>query len=136
LPQEGVDCDEVYPGVFLGNGATLKRKDFLRKIGVTHILNAAEHRGVNIDKFFFDDEFTYKGLRVEDTPQTQICRLSLVQFHLSKLVCMQLGKFSVHMLNSFVPNHLSSCRKKYINVDICNIWPYLYKQSSRKTTLI
>ncbi len=72
--QEGVDCDEVYPGVILGNGATLKRKDYLRKIGISHILNAAEHRGVNIDQHFFGGEFKYFGLRVEDTPQTQICR--------------------------------------------------------------
>ena len=72
--QEGVDCDEVYPGIILGNGATLKRKDFLRKIGISHILNAAEHRGVNIDQHFFEGQFEYFGLRIEDTPQTQICR--------------------------------------------------------------
>ena len=29
----GVDCDEVYPGIVLGNGATVKKKDYLKKIG-------------------------------------------------------------------------------------------------------
>ena len=72
--QESVDCDEVFPGIVLGNGATLKRKEYLRKIGITHILNAAENKGVNIDKHFFDGAFHYMGLKIEDTPQTQICR--------------------------------------------------------------
>ena len=60
-----------------GNGATLKRKEYLRKIGITHILNAAEYRGVNIGQDYFNklgDKFQYLGIRIEDTPQTQICR--------------------------------------------------------------
>ena len=72
--REGVDCDEVFPGIVLGNGATLRKKEYLRRIGVTHILNAAEFRGVNLGKDFFDGEFHYMGVRIEDTPQTQICR--------------------------------------------------------------
>ena len=58
----------------LGNGATLRKKEYLRRIGVTHILNAAEFRGVNLGKDYFDGEFHYMGVRIEDTPQTQICR--------------------------------------------------------------
>ena len=73
----GIDCDEVFPNIILGNGATLKRKEYLRKIGITHILNAAEYRGVNIGQDYFNklgDKFQYLGIRIEDTPQTQICR--------------------------------------------------------------
>ena len=70
----GIDCDEVYPGIVLGNGATVKKKDYLKSIGVSHILNAAEFRGVNVGEDFYASSFKYKGLRVEDTPQTQICR--------------------------------------------------------------
>ena len=73
----GIDCDEVFPNIVLGNGATLKRKEYLRKIGITHILNAAEYRGVNIGQDYFNkmgDNFQYLGIRIEDTPQTQICR--------------------------------------------------------------
>ena len=69
----GVDCDEVYPGILLGNGATLRNRDYLAQLGVSHILNAAEFRGVNTGEDFFPG-FCYKGIRVEDTPQTQICR--------------------------------------------------------------
>lgn len=75
--REGVDCDEVYPNVFLGNGATVKKKDYLKRIGITHILNAAEYRGVNVGKEYFNqvgDNFQYLGFKIEDTPQTQICR--------------------------------------------------------------
>ena len=75
--REGVDCDLVFDNVVLGNGATLKHKTYLKRIGITHILNAAEYRGVNIGQDFFNqigDKFKYLGIRIEDTPQTQICR--------------------------------------------------------------
>ena len=29
----GVDCDEVFPGIILGNGATLRKKEYLQKLG-------------------------------------------------------------------------------------------------------
>jgi len=72
--RHGVDCDEVFPGIFLGNGATVKKKDYLKSIGISHVLNAAEFRGVNVGEDFYAASFKYKGLRVEDTPQTQMCR--------------------------------------------------------------
>ena len=74
--RHGIDCDEVFPGIYLGNGATVKKKEYLKSIGVSHVLNAAEFRGVNVGEDFFGSNFEYKGLRVEDTPQTQICRLN------------------------------------------------------------
>jgi atypical dual specificity phosphatase/dual specificity phosphatase 3 len=70
----GIDCDEVFPKIVLGNGVTLRKKSYLHDIGITHILNAAESRGVNVGKEYFGDEFQYMGLKIEDTPQTQICR--------------------------------------------------------------
>ena len=27
----GVDCDEVFPGIILGNGATVKKRDYLKR---------------------------------------------------------------------------------------------------------
>ena len=64
----------MFPGIVLGNGATVRKKEYLQSIGVTHILNAAEFRGVNVGEDYFGAGFQYMGLRVEDTPQTQICR--------------------------------------------------------------
>ena len=72
--RHGVDCDEVFPNIILGNGATLRKKEYLRRIGIGYILNAAESRGVNVGKEYFGDEFEYMGIRIEDTPQTQINR--------------------------------------------------------------
>ena len=72
--RHGIDCDEVFPGIVLGNGATVRKKEYLQSIGVSHILNAAEFRGVNVGEDYFGSGFQYMGLRVEDTPQTQICR--------------------------------------------------------------
>ena len=38
----GVDCDEVYPGLFVGDKKSAGHVKFLQKIGVTHVLNTAE----------------------------------------------------------------------------------------------
>ena len=72
--RHSIDCDEVYPNIILGNGATLRKKKYLKEIGITYILNAAESRGVNVGKEYFGDDYQYMGLKIEDTPQTQICR--------------------------------------------------------------
>ncbi|QQP39728.1 Dual specificity protein phosphatase 3like, partial [Caligus rogercresseyi] len=34
----------VFPRIILGNGATLKNITYLQRIGITHVLNAAEFR--------------------------------------------------------------------------------------------
>lgn len=75
--REGIDCDQVFANIVLGNGATVKKKDYLRRIGITHVLNSAEYRGVNVGNDYFNqmgDKFQYLGIRIEDTPQTQICK--------------------------------------------------------------
>ena len=86
----GLDCDEVYPGIILGNGATVKKKEYLTSIGISHILNAAEFRGVNVGEDFYSSTFKYFGLRVEDTPQTQICRSvrSNIPYNLVDILCI------------------------------------------------
>ena len=40
--QWGVDCDEIHPGLFVGDKASASNVAFLRKYGITHVLNAAE----------------------------------------------------------------------------------------------
>ncbi len=37
-----IDCDKVYPGILLANGETIKNMDYLKSVGVTHVLNTAE----------------------------------------------------------------------------------------------
>jgi hypothetical protein len=37
-----VDCDEVYSNIFIGDKASAENIRFLQKMGITHVLNAAE----------------------------------------------------------------------------------------------
>ena len=39
---------------------------YLKEIGITYILNAAESRGVNVGKEYFGDDYQYMGLKIED----------------------------------------------------------------------
>ncbi|TRY67351.1 hypothetical protein TCAL_12462 [Tigriopus californicus] len=123
--REGVDCDEIFPGIILGNGATLKRVDYLKKIGITHILNAAEFRGVNINNDFFQksgDQFDYMGIRIEDTPQTQICRhfVNAAEF-IDNALLTENGKIYVNCV--FGKSRSTTCILAYLM--ICHDWPAL-----------
>jgi len=68
----GLDCDEVYPGIIIGTGPTVKNLKYLVKLGVTHVLNTAEN-DVNISPGRYAKEgITYKGFRLPDLPQSDI----------------------------------------------------------------
>ena len=73
---EGVDADEVCPGVIVGNKGAAKSALYLERAGVTHVLNAAEGRGagaVDASQEFYDPlRIEYKGLRLLDMPQANI----------------------------------------------------------------
>jgi len=70
----GVDCDEVYPGIIIGTGETVKNFKYLQKIGVTHVLNTAEN-DVNINpERFRAVGISYKGFRCPDLPQADIAQ--------------------------------------------------------------
>ena len=57
----GMDCDEVYPGIIIGTGPTVKNLKYLVKLGVTHVLNTAEN-DVNISPGRYAKEgIMYKG---------------------------------------------------------------------------
>lgn len=69
-----IDCDEVYPGIILGNAETAKNTDYLKKIGVTHVLNTAErHVPVNPGKYPVNG-MSYYGFHVDDAPTSNISR--------------------------------------------------------------
>merc|ERR1711936_1231934 len=38
-----IDCDKVHEGIIIGNGDTICNMNYLKGIGVTHVLNTAEH---------------------------------------------------------------------------------------------
>ena len=56
----GCDCDEMVPGLFIGDKQTVKNLRFLNKLGVTHVLNAAEgpwedYGFVDLNKDYYKD---------------------------------------------------------------------------------
>jgi len=68
--------DEVFPGILVGDKGAACNRYYLCKLGVTHVLNAAEGHSngtVDTDKEFYEPwGITYKGLRLLDVPQTNI----------------------------------------------------------------
>ncbi|XP_061665287.1 dual specificity phosphatase 29-like [Syngnathoides biaculeatus] len=64
-------CDQVWPRVYIGDEATAKDKPKLKKLGITHILNAAEGTWNNVDTgagYYDDMAAVYHGVVASDTP--------------------------------------------------------------------
>merc|ERR1711936_382934 len=69
-----VDCDKVYNGIIIGNGDTICNMEYLKGIGVTHVLNTAEkHVEVNPGKYSCYG-IQYYGFHVDDLPEANISR--------------------------------------------------------------
>ncbi|GLH13721.1 Dual specificity protein phosphatase Mpk3 [Gryllus bimaculatus] len=72
----GVDCDEVYPNIFIGDAASARNKAYLKRIGVTHVLNTAEGSAfgmVNTNSAYYKDTgIKYKGIHLLDLPLANI----------------------------------------------------------------
>ena len=73
-----LDCDEVHPGIFIGDAVTAKNKKYLKILGITHLLNAAEGKRygfVNTDKdYYADTAIKYLGLPLADLFTTDISK--------------------------------------------------------------
>ena len=71
-----VDMTEVLPNLFIGDEGAAKNAFYLKKIRVTHVLNAAQGSGhgfVETDENFYKSfGIKYKGLKLADTVQTNI----------------------------------------------------------------
>ncbi|XP_069681450.1 dual specificity protein phosphatase 3 [Periplaneta americana] len=72
----GVDCDEVYPQIYIGDARSAEDKAYLKKIGITHVLNTAEGNRfgmVNTNKVYYrDTNIKYLGIQLIDLPMTNI----------------------------------------------------------------
>jgi len=70
--------DEVFPGILVGDRLAASNRFYLGKLGVTHVLNAAEGRRekngtVDTNKEYYEPwGITYKGIQLVDVPQTNI----------------------------------------------------------------
>merc|ERR1712066_56860 len=69
-----IDCDKVHEGIIIGNGDTICNMNYLKGIGVTHVLNTAEHHvEVNPAKYPCYG-IKYYGFHVDDLPESNISR--------------------------------------------------------------
>ncbi|XP_066535577.1 dual specificity protein phosphatase family protein [Hoplias malabaricus] len=60
--------DEVWPGLYISNVAIAQNKTALKKLGITHILNAAHLKQGSIgDQSYYGEEFVYYGIPAEDS---------------------------------------------------------------------
>ncbi|XP_037919194.1 dual specificity protein phosphatase 13 isoform X2 [Hermetia illucens] len=117
-----VDCDEVYPGIFIGDAAAAKNKVYLRLMGITHVLNTAEgsrYGQVDTGHSYYRDVPTmrYMGFPMMDQPTTDISRYFYIAAKFIENAVNSGGKVLVHCLVGMsrsatcVLAYLMICRK-------------------------
>ncbi|XP_055376683.1 dual specificity phosphatase 29 isoform X2 [Condylostylus longicornis] len=99
----GVDCDEVYPGIYIGDADSARNKVFLRIMGITHILNTAEgsrYGQVDTGHIFYRDmpNIRYMGFPMLDQPTTDISRYFYIASKFIENAISSGGKVLVHCL--------------------------------------
>ncbi|KAI5639736.1 dual specificity phosphatase, catalytic domain-containing protein [Phthorimaea operculella] len=73
------DATEVYPGLYVGDSVAAKDKAWLRRMGITYVLNTAEgkrYTQVDTDHLYYRDcpSIRYKGFQLMDLPSTDISK--------------------------------------------------------------
>ncbi|KAK2577537.1 hypothetical protein KPH14_003621 [Odynerus spinipes] len=100
--QQEIDCDEVYPRIYIGDAATAKNKKYLEMLGITHLLNAAEGKKfglVNTNKnYYLDTTIKYLGLPLVDLPTIDISKYFLVTTAFIDEALSNNGKVFVHCM--------------------------------------
>ncbi|KAM8817383.1 serine/threonine/tyrosine-interacting-like protein 2 isoform 1-T2 [Rhynchonycteris naso] len=67
------EVDEVWPNVFIAEKSVAVNKSRLKRLGVTHILNAAHGTGVYTGPEFYSGlDIQYLGVEVDDFPEVDI----------------------------------------------------------------
>ncbi|XP_036891058.1 serine/threonine/tyrosine-interacting-like protein 2 [Sturnira hondurensis] len=96
------EVDEVWPGVFIAEKSVAVNKSRLKRLGITHILNAAHGTGVYTGPEFYSGlDIQYLGLEVDDFPEVDISRHfrkaaefldeALLTYHGKVLVSSEMG---------------------------------------------
>ncbi|KAF5901566.1 dual specificity protein phosphatase 13-like, partial [Clarias magur] len=69
--------DEVWPNVYIGNVAIAQNRSALKKLGITHILNAAHAKQGSLgDESYYGTAFVYYGIPAEDSGRLSLKELS------------------------------------------------------------
>nr|XP_060626565.1 serine/threonine/tyrosine-interacting-like protein 2 [Anolis sagrei ordinatus] len=72
-PRDSID--EVWPNIFIAEKSVAVNKGRLKRIGITHILNAAHGTGVYTGPDFYNGmEIQYLGIEVDDFPDMDISK--------------------------------------------------------------
>uniref|UniRef100_A0A8C5RR48 Serine/threonine/tyrosine interacting like 2 n=1 Tax=Laticauda laticaudata TaxID=8630 RepID=A0A8C5RR48_LATLA len=72
-PREAID--EVWPNIFLAEKSAAVNKGRLKRLGITHILNAAHGTGVYTGPDFYNGmNIQYLGIEVDDFPDEEIAK--------------------------------------------------------------
>ena len=109
----GCDCDEVVPGLFIGDKQTVYNKQFLRKLGVTHVLNAAEGPWedfgfVNLNRDYYKDtDIHYQVRGNEEKVEIKMCLHFFTLYRASAygtLSALSYPTTSVLLLSTFTPH--------------------------------
>ncbi|XP_076839299.1 serine/threonine/tyrosine-interacting-like protein 2 [Brachyhypopomus gauderio] len=65
--------DEVWPNIFIGEKSVAVNKARLKRLGITHILNAGHGTGVYTGETFYEGmNITYKGIEIDDFTDADI----------------------------------------------------------------
>lgn len=101
--QQNIDCDEVYPNIFLGDFETAKNKRYLLdKLKITHLLNCAEGKKFGFCRsdrsYYSDTPIKYLGLPILDVPTQDISQYFRTAADFIEDALNSGGKIYVHCL--------------------------------------
>lgn len=96
----GVCMDECYPGLYIGDIGAAKDKEYLKKVGITHVLNTAEGNKfatVDTDGMYYKDVgIQYLGMKLLDIPTANISQFFISGADFIEEALSSGGKVLVH----------------------------------------
>ncbi|XP_076855889.1 dual specificity phosphatase 29 [Brachyhypopomus gauderio] len=92
--------NEVWPNIFIGNEETARNRYRLQKMGVTHVLNAAEGQRNSVctgADYYRDMNMEYYGIEAEDIPSFNLSQHFLpVAEYMQQVLSNPYNKLLVH----------------------------------------
>lgn len=109
-----VDCDEIHPNLFVGNGSAAKNIEYLKLVGITHVINMAEGEVDTNADFYQKDNIEYLGVSITDSPSTQIHTLFDVVTKFMEDCIKEGGKVLVHCFMGY--SRSATCAIAYLMI--------------------